>query len=141
MVPYDDLEFVRVPFETKPNTSQPDDKHNRLFSCNDSNIKSVPCYALHPTPEEQGDAAALEGRRVVYARTRPLAAVVDFSDGDDGRCRLVLSGSRGIGAVFCQQGGGTALEVLDLEEDEEEEEEEDEGDDDDEVEDMEEESI
>jgi len=144
MVPYDDLEFVRVQFESKPTTSQPDG-NNRLFYCKDSNIKSVPCYALHPTPEEeqqQDDAAALKGRRVVYARTRPLAAAVDFSDsGDDGLCRLVLSGSRGIGAVFCQQGGGTAFEVLDLEEDEEEEEEEEGDDDDDEVEDMEEESI
>ena len=41
------------------------------------------------------------------------------------QCRLHLCGSRGVGAVTVQTAGGTAIELLDLEEDEDDDEEDD----------------
>ena len=41
------------------------------------------------------------------------------------QCGLYLCGSRGVGAVTIQRAGGTAIELLDLEEDEEDDEDED----------------
>lgn len=126
LVPYDDLEFTCLSLE-KERTGD-----STVFQCcsasNNSPGVAVNNFAVRPTPKANNDDQVDEldptnlEDRILYARTREVFAAVDFAKEHDRPCRLVLSGSRGIGAVLANQQGGTVLEVLDLEEDEEEEE-------------------
>lgn len=122
VVPYDDLEYACVALQKDAAVD------HTLFRCDPSSSPGSCTYKIRPTPEASGfdncDLAVTNlEERILYARTREVFDAMDFSSTEQARpCRLVLSGSRGIGAVCGNQKGGTVLEILDLEEDEEVEE-------------------
>jgi hypothetical protein len=128
LLQYDDAEFRSVSLEQRAGG----------FSLNVPDSSVVPVVNVLPMPEsydpESHDDVPDD---TIYAKTRDIPSAA----GHETACRLVVSGSRGIGAVFTDQ-GASMVELLDLEEDEGDdmdEEEEEEEEEDDEAEDMDEE--
>lgn len=111
MVPYDDCSFAQGRLQTlsKGILGVPA-------------INKAPFYKMEAMPTSFGAGGNDIPDGVVYAKTRVLAGKDDI----DGAARLLLCGSRGVGAVVSVQKGATTVDLLDLEEDEEPEEEEDE---------------
>ena len=130
MVPYDHLLYGGIDLGVVS------DSNEDTFSCAlHASDELIPVFTVQPWPESSGNGNPHSGpmdlpNRIVYARTRTIVETMDFSargvdddDHTDAECRLVLSGSRGMGAALTKQQGGTMLEIFDLEDDEEEEEE------------------
>jgi Anaphase-promoting complex, cyclosome, subunit 4/Anaphase-promoting complex subunit 4 WD40 domain len=136
IIPYDDLEYLCQSIEVVT-PSGAINQNCKVFGCRDdlrrsvehlSPIDNLRNYLVLPMFASSSiDCNNLQNNseKVLYARTRQVFASMDFS-GDDRdhsgsrSCRLVLSGSRGIGAVYGIQQGSTVLQILELEEDEEE---------------------
>jgi Anaphase-promoting complex, cyclosome, subunit 4/Anaphase-promoting complex subunit 4 WD40 domain len=129
---YDDLRYKHQPMEA---VGHPKDTNYAAFRCNilEPRKKNLFFYSVVPQVASsshqhfEGCENDADSKNVVFARTRLMAASVDFSEDDKTQgakrtCRLFLSGSRGIGAVSCKEQASTLLQVFDLEEDEEEEE-------------------
>ena len=130
MVPYDHLLYGGIDLGVVS------DSNEDTFSCAlHASDELIPVFTVQPWPESSGNenphSVPMDlPNRIVYARTRTIVETMDFSargvdddDHTDAECRLVLSGSRGMGAALTKQQGGTMLEIFDLEDDEEEEEE------------------
>jgi hypothetical protein len=122
LVPYDSCSFVPLPIrdgeiETRTGLVGNDDEG----APSDAPLVQV----VKPLPKDPESDSIESGnnanRPVVYARTRSIAPTNSYSS-----ARLVVSGSRGVGAVVTSHPStGTAvIDLYDLEEDEEEEEDE-----------------
>lgn len=106
LVPYDKCAFSQRPFLESVSASSlwlhvPADESRQ--------------YLLEPMPEGF-DEDALVPNGVLYARTRSIQCELK----DHARYCLMMSGSRGVGAVLSTHSTGTSLDLFDLEEDEEE---------------------
>ena len=121
LLSYDQIHFDSVSFEVGD---------NNVYSLNVDTVCAESKLSVQPMPESYDEDNSSVAEGVILARTRQVSSTTDVDS-----CRLLLNGSRGVGAVFSAQSGGTALELLDLEEDEEPEEEEEDDDEDEEMED------
>ena len=132
LVPYDDLEFTCDPLQSiVVESNSIKDSNVSMYQCHSNSEsfsgKHTSDYTVLPMPVEshndEADAITVSSENILLARTRNIFDAVDFASYNSS-CHLVLSGSRGIGAVLWnhhENGNATTtttLEILDMEEDE-----------------------
>lgn len=122
MLNYDSLLFSCVPLESSSSDSGEENERTLTVCCDESVTRPIFVQAMtskvDEEMEENYDRNEEEDEFIVTAKTRTLGVTLSSMEVETSTCRLVLSGSRGIGAVFVNESGcRTSMELLDLEDD------------------------